>query len=136
MKKSCSLNLDSNLDRKTSIEVYSWSSTQVVFVETYEIRTSRSDIQPILKYLYRVSFLKTLDKYKAYFNGHRGCKIADAKSDLVHNSLWRSYCVFMPRIFWPRSFLIFIVDELKNFLANNLFKLLKLVTDWDPCIIG
>ena len=34
------------------------------------------------------------------------------------------------------SFLIFIVDELKNFAANNLFKLLELVMYWDPCIIG
>ena len=66
MKKSCSLNLDNNLDRKTSIEVYSQSLTQV-FVETYEIRTSGFDFWPKLKYLYRASFLTTLDIYKAYF---------------------------------------------------------------------
>ena len=27
---------------------------------------------------------------------------------------------------------MFIVNELKNFAANNLFKLLELVTYWDP----
>ena len=30
----------------------------------------------------------------------------------------RSYCVFV-----PKCFLIFIVDEVKNFAANNLLKL-------------
>ena len=34
------------------------------------------------------------------------------------------------------SFLIFIVDEVKNFAANIFFKLLVLVTYLDPCIIG
>ena len=65
VKKSCSLNLDSNLDR---------SSTQAVFVETYEIRTSRSDFRPMFVYLYRISFLITLDIYKAYFKGRRACR--------------------------------------------------------------
>ena len=32
------------------------------------------------------------------------------------------------------SFLIFIVDELKNFAANIVFKLVELVTYWDSCI--
>ena len=31
--------------------------------------------------------------------------------------------------------MIFIVDELKKFVVNNLFKLLELVTYWDPCIL-
>ena len=34
----------------------------------------------------------------------------------------------------PRSFLIFIVDEVKNFTANIFFKLLVLVMYLDPCI--
>ena len=41
----------------------------VVSVEIYEIRISRSDFLPMLVYLYRVSFLTTLDIYKAYFRG-------------------------------------------------------------------
>ena len=43
------------------------SSTQAVSAETYEIRNFRSDSWPVLVYLYRVSFLTTLDIYKAYF---------------------------------------------------------------------
>ena len=42
---------------------------------------------------------------------------------LVHHILYGSYCVFTPRVLWPRSFLIFIVDELKNFAANIFLKL-------------
>ena len=40
----------------------------------------------------------------------------------------RSYYVFTPRVLCLRNFLVFIVDELKNFAANNLFKMLELVT--------
>ena len=57
------------LDKKTSIEVYSRSSTQAVSVETYEIENFRYDFWPMLVYLYMVSFLTNLDIYKAYFKG-------------------------------------------------------------------
>ena len=43
---------------------------------------------------------------------------------------------FYAKGFVPMSFLIFIVDELKNFAANIFFKLVELVTYWDSCIIG
>ena len=131
VKKSCSL----MLDKKTSIEVYSRSSTQAVSIETYEIRNSRYDFWPMPVYLYRVSFLTNLDIYKAYFKG-RYTWWTHAESALVQYSLWRCYYIFTPRVLWPRRFLIFIVDELKKFAANNLFKLLALVTYWDLCIIG
>ena len=39
---------------------------------------------------------------------------------------------FAPQGFITKYFLIFIVDEVKNFAANNIFKLLELVTHWDP----
>ena len=48
----------------------------------------------------------------------------------------RSYCVFAPQGFVTKFFLIFIVDEVTNFAANNVFKLLELVTYWKLCIIG
>ena len=48
----------------------------------------------------------------------------------------RSYCVFAPQGFVTKCFLIFIVNEVKNFATNNIFKLLELVTYWEPCIIG
>ena len=95
-------------------------------------------------YLRGVSFLTTLDIYKTYFKGRRimhwVCKVyakrIQVDCDLVHYSFWRSYYVFTPRVLLPKSFPIFIVDELKNFIANNLFKLVELVTYWDSCIIG
>ena len=34
----------------------------------------------------------------------------------------RNYCVFLPQGFVTKCFLIFIVDEVKNFAANILFK--------------
>ena len=45
------------------------SSIEVVSVENYEIRISRSDFMYIYEYLCRVSFLITLDIYKDYFKG-------------------------------------------------------------------
>ena len=58
----------------------------------------------------------------------------------------RSYYVFAPQGFVTKCFLIFIVDEVKNFAANIFFKLVsasctgirakELVTYWDLCIKG
>ena len=109
------------------------SLTQIVSVENYEIRFSRSDYTHIPMYLCRVYFLTTLDIYKDYFKGrhkmmqkNNTCIVwPEVEIALVHYSLCRSYCVFMPRVLWPRSFLIFIVDELKNFATNIFFKLVS-----------
>ena len=49
--------------------------TEAVSVETYEIRISKSNFRPMLKYLYRVSFLTTLNIYKAYFKGCCVCRM-------------------------------------------------------------
>ena len=51
-------------------------------------------------------------------------------------SLERSYCVFAPQGFVTKCFLIFIIDEVKNFAANNLLQVGELVTYWELCIIG
>ena len=137
-------NLMSKLDR---------SLTQVVSVENYEIRFSRSDYMHIPMYLCRFSFLTTLDIYKDYFKGHQKVMQKDntcivwpeAEIALVHHSLCRSYCVFTLRVLWLKSFLIFIINELKNFAANNLLQVCGvshvlvsvhhwLVTYWNLCI--
>ena len=129
------------------------SSTQAVSIENYKIRFSRSNYMHILMYLCRVSFVKTLDIYKDYFKGcdkvmqkDNTCIVwPEAEIVLDHYSLCRSYCAFTPRVLWLRSFLIFIVDELKNFVANNLPQVGGvshvlgsvhhwLVTYWDLCI--
>ena len=44
-------------------------STEAVSIENYKIRISRSNFTHIHVYLYRVSFLTTLDIYKNYFKG-------------------------------------------------------------------
>ena len=41
-----------------------------VSIEVIRIQISRSDFWPKLMYLCKVSFLTTLDIYKAYFRGH------------------------------------------------------------------
>ena len=125
----CLLKLNRSLDRIISIENYYWSSTQAISVENYEIRFFKCDYTHIIEYLCWVFFLTTLDIYKNYFKSHKGCKVMQKNNScilwpeteiaLVHHILCRSYYVFTPRILWPRSFLIFIVDELKNFATNN-----------------
>ena len=62
---------DFSQDLKSKLDT---TSTQAISVETYEIRNFRSNFQPMLKYLYRVSFLTTLDICKDYFKGRRICK--------------------------------------------------------------
>ena len=67
-------------------------------------------------YLFRVSFLTTLDIYKAYF---RSRQHTDTKTKRFIFSA-RSYCVCMPQDFVTKCFLIYIVDEAKNFAADNI----------------
>ena len=43
---------------------------------------------------------------------------------------------FAPQGFVTKCFLIFIVNEVKNFAANNLLQVGVLVTYQEPCIIG
>ena len=80
----------------------------------------------------RVSFLTTLDIYKAYFKGHHKWR-THAESDLVPYSLCNKIlCLCI--LGFCKYFLIFIVDEVKNFVVNNIFfKLLELVMYWDSC---
>ena len=122
-------------------------STQAVSVENYEIRFFRSNYTHILEYLCRFSFLTILTYIRIILWAViRWCKVLkmnnpcmlwlETEIALVHHILYRSYCVFMPRVLWPRSFWIFTIDELKNFVANNLPQVGVLVTYWDPCIIG
>ena len=123
------------------------SSTEAVSIENYKIQISRFDFTHIHVYLCRFSFLTTLDIYNDYFKGrqrwcnlmqsHCACKLwPETKFALVHHIPCRNYCIFAPRVLWPRSFLIFIVDELKNFTTNIRSQVCVLVTYWDPCIIG
>ena len=44
-------------------------SIDKVFVEVYENQFSRSDFTPIREYMFRLSFLTTLNIYKNHFKG-------------------------------------------------------------------
>ena len=125
------------------------SSTEVVLIKNYKIQIFRYDFTCIYVYLCRVSFLTTLDIYKDYLRAIKGmqgdatwCKmIIYAYCDrsqfaLVHHILSWSYCVFTPRVLWPRSFLIFIVRWTKKLCSQHFSQVGVLVTYWDPCIIG
>ena len=70
-------------------------------------------------YLFRVSFLTTLDIYKTYFKSRQH---TDTETKRVIFSA-RSYCVCTLYGFVAKYFLIFIVDEVKNFVANDIIQL-------------
>ena len=100
-----------------SIEIYWASSTPAQSIENYDFRIlSRSEIQPKLMYLFRISFLTTLNIYKAYFKRYH------TRIQRLRDLLFfvRSYCVYTPQGFVIKCFLIFIVDEVKNFAAHNI----------------
>ena len=69
-----------------------------------------------------------------------------AKGDRCLILFERSYCVFAPQSFVTKCFLIFIIDEMKNFATSIFFQLVIevayqdqcnwLVTYWDSCIKG
>ena len=131
MKKCYSLKPDESLDKILSIKKYCWSSTEVVSVENYEIKFSRHDYTHILEYLCRISFLTTLDIYNNYFKSRHKVMQSDntcilwpeTEFALVHHILCKSYCVFTPRVLWPRASWSSLLDELKNFAANIFLKL-------------
>ena len=76
----------------------------------------------IYECVFGTSFLLTLDIYKAYFRGRQQGRTY-AKGDRWLILFKRSYCIFAPSDFVIKCFLIFIVNEVKNFAANNLLKL-------------
>ena len=74
----------------------------------------------------RVSFLTTLDIYKTYFKGSHIREYKENTCKKWLNALFspkRSYCIFASQGFVTKCFLIFIVDEVKNFAANIFLKL-------------
>ena len=92
-------------------------------IEVYETQFFRAVFHPILEYVFRLSFLITLNIYKDYVEGcqrlrklHKcdakscSCKLwPKTKLTLVHLSFEKVVVFVHHRVLWPRSFLIFIM---------------------------
>ena len=69
---SCStdISIEVSTDSSTDISIeVSTNSSTAVSIENYKIQIFKFDFQPTLTCMCRVSFLTTLDIYKAYFKG-------------------------------------------------------------------
>ena len=119
-----------------------WSSTassiNTLSVEVYEIQFFRVVFHPIHEYMFRSSFLITLNIYKDYFKCRQGLhKLHKCRAKVLFMQIvtgdkicpsssfsWRSYYVLYTvgfcdqRASWSLS-----CDELKNFVVNILLKL-------------
>ena len=102
------------------------SSIDTLSVEVYEIQFFRIDFNPIRVYMYKLSFLITLNIYKNYFKGRQRlreckekfclCKLwSKTEFALVHLSLEEAAMFVHHRVLWPRSFVIFIIWWTKEF---------------------
>ena len=65
MLKSC------KFVQETSEEVLDFKAQQLVSIKVYEIHFFKTDFNPICEYMFRLSFLTTLNIYKKNF---KGCK--------------------------------------------------------------
>ena len=137
-RKCCSLKLDRSLDKILSIKNYYWSSTETRH-KLYLSRITKLGFPDLITrislsicvgfffsqpWTYIRIILRTVTKWcKVLQKNNPYILWPEIEFALVHHILYRNYCIFTLRILWPRSFLIFIVDELKNFLANVFLKL-------------
>ena len=76
------------------------SSTVAQSIENYDFKIFRSEIQPNLVYLFGVSFLTTLDIYKADFKSHH------TRIQRLRNlfSLWEATIFVCHRVLYPSAF--------------------------------
>ena len=111
-------------------------STDKLSIKIYGNQFFRSDFIPICEYVFRLSFLTTLNIYKDYFNvRQRLHNCSSVKQSLVHancdrrqnlpsSSFSRRSCyVCIPQGFVTKGLHdLHLLDELKNFAANILLK--------------
>ena len=109
-----------------------WSSidslTATRSIKTYDFQFSKSEIQPRLLYLFRISFLTTLDIYKTYFKSRQhGDRDQETYFYCEKLHLYAiGFCnQVLPNLYCWWS------EELCN--QQHLFKLVELVMYWDPC---
>ena len=105
------------------------SSTTARFIENYDFRISRLEIQLSLVYLFRVSFLTTLDIYIRLILKVITHEYRDQKTYFLYVKLLRLYAIgFCNQVLLDLH--CWWSEELCN--QQHLFKLLELVTCWDP----
>ena len=107
------------------------SSIDTLSVKVYEIQFFKTNFTPIREYVFRPSFLTTLNIYKDYFKDHQrlhklrkceakfcSCKLwPETEFALIHLSLEEATMFVHFRVLWQRNFMIFIVwwtEELCN----------------------
>ena len=129
VKKCCSLKLDRCIYRGLILR-----SLTVVSIKDYENQISRFVFNTYPCYVFRFSFFITLDIYKDYFKVRLSwwnlmqrfyASILWLETYAPSSSFsWRSCCICTPSGFVTKEFLdLHRVDELKNFAANILLKL-------------
>ena len=100
-----------------------WSSIDSLIVarsiENYNFRISRSEIQPRLVYLFKVSFLTILDIYKAYFKS-RYTQIQRPR-DLF--SLWEATVFVRHRVLWPSASRSSLLMKWRTLQPTTSFKI-------------
>ena len=108
------------------------SSTTTRSIEMYDFKFFRPEIWPRLLYLFRVSFLTTLNIYKAYkaYFKSRQHEDRDQETYFLNEKLLCLYTIgFCNQVLFDLHY--WWSEELCN--QQHLFKLLELVTYWDPC---
>ena len=90
-RKADSLSLNKS-STDTAIEVKWRCSTQAWFIENYDFRISRLEIRPMLSYLIKVFFLKTLEIYKADFKSQH-IRIERPRTHILCVKLLRLYTI-------------------------------------------
>ena len=110
-------------------------STDRESIEIYENQFFRSDFRPMLMYLCRVSFLITLDIYKAYFRGRhiREYKENICKKWLKPYSLWKKLLRLCALGFCNQVLLDLHCWWSEKLCSQHLLQVGELVTYWDPC---
>ena len=104
-----------------------------VSIKNYENQFFKSDFQPMLIYLSGVSFLTTLDIYKAYFRGNH---IKEYEKNTwkrwpMSYSLWKKLLRLCSLGFCNQVLL-----DLYCRWSEHLLQVSVLVTYQEPCIIG
>ena len=100
------------------------NSTLARSIELYEFRNSRSEFWPMLMYLFKVSFLTTLDIYKTYFKS-RHIRIRWPRVYFFYEKILLLYAIGFCNHVLP-DFHYWWSEELCS--QQQSFKLLELVT--------